>query len=53
MSEEDKRFTLRLDKQLFNKVAQQAKENSRSVGREIEHTLKQHINHQENKKTKG
>ena len=36
---EDKRFTLRIDKELFAKVEQSAKRNKRAVGREIEFIL--------------
>lgn len=41
--EEDKRFTLRIDKQLFTLVENSAKENKRAVGREIEFILEQYF----------
>lgn len=41
--EEDKRFTLRIDKQLFDIVEKSAKENKRAVGREIEFILEQYF----------
>lgn len=41
--EEDKRFTLRIDKHLFAIVEKSAKENKRAVGREIEFILEQYF----------
>ncbi|EIL9238510.1 hypothetical protein LMK19_001867 [Listeria monocytogenes] len=41
--EEDKRFTLRIDKQLFDIVEKSAKNNKRAVGREIEFILEQYF----------
>lgn len=41
--EEDKRFTLRIDKQLFDLVEKSAKENKRAIGREIEFILEQYF----------
>lgn len=46
----DKRFTLRMDKDLFDIVTQSAKENKRSVGREIEYILEQHFKNNDSKK---
>ena len=37
--EEDKRFTLRIERELFKKVEEQAQIDRRSVGREIEAIL--------------
>lgn len=45
----DKRFTLRMDKNLFDIVTQSAKENKRSVGREIEYILDQHFKNNDSK----
>lgn len=39
MTEEIKRFTLRIDAKLFEKIKKQAKENKRAVGKEIEYIL--------------
>ncbi|HFE9852883.1 TPA: hypothetical protein ACGBG5_003435 [Enterococcus faecalis] len=41
--EEDKRFTLRIDKQLFDIVEKSAKNNKRAIGREIEFILEQYF----------
>ena len=35
-NESDKRFTLRMDKTLFNRITQLAKHNRRSIAKEIE-----------------
>lgn len=40
---EEKRFTLRMDKELFEKVKAMAEENRRSVAKEIEYQLSQYI----------
>lgn len=40
---EDKRFTLRINKDLFALIEQSAKRNKRAVGREIEFILEQHF----------
>lgn len=47
--EEDKRFTLRIAKELFEKVEFSAKKNKRAIGREIEFILEQYFenNHKE------
>lgn len=48
--EEDKRFTLRIDRELFATIEKSAKDNKRSIGREIEFILAQHFqknNHKE------
>ena len=37
--ESDKRFTLRIDKELFAKIEQSARKNKRAIGREIEFIL--------------
>lgn len=39
----DKRFTLRIDKELFSLVEKSAKKNKRAIGREIEFILEQHF----------
>ncbi len=41
--ENDKRFTLRIDKDLFAILEKSAKDNKRSIGREIEFILDQHF----------
>lgn len=47
--EGDKRFTLRIDKKLFERVEQSAKENKRAIGREIEFILEQHFRNNQTK----
>ncbi|MCO6527810.1 MAG: hypothetical protein J6565_03165 [Lactobacillus sp.] len=44
--EEDKRFTLRIDKQLFSLIEASAKKNKRAIGREIEFILDQYFQSQ-------
>ena len=39
----DKRFTLRIDKKLFEIVKQSAHDNKRSIGKQIEFILDQHF----------
>lgn len=39
----DKRFTLRIEKELFKKVEDSARRNKRAVGREIEFILEQYF----------
>ena len=39
MTEEIKRFTLRINLEVFEKIKTQAKENRRAVGKEIEYIL--------------
>lgn len=41
MSEEIKRFTLRLNADLFRQIQKQARENKRAAGKEIEYILEQ------------
>lgn len=41
--EEDKRFTLRINKELFEIIETSAKKNKRAIGREIEFILEQHF----------
>lgn len=40
---EQKRFTLRMDGELFKQIEKRASENKRSVAKEIEYLLEQHI----------
>lgn len=40
---DQKRFTLRMDEELFEKVKASAKENKRSIGKEIEFVLDQYF----------
>lgn len=42
--EEDKRFTLRIDKELFKKIEEDARVNKRSIGKQIEFVLEQYFN---------
>ena len=46
--ENDKRFTLRIDKELFAQIEISAKKNKRAIGREIEYALELYINSQNN-----
>lgn len=41
--EEDKRFTLRINRELFSLVEKSAKKNKRAIGREIEFILEQYF----------
>lgn len=41
--EEDKRFTLRIEKDLFKKVEESAHKNKRAIGREIAFILEQYF----------
>lgn len=43
---EQKRFTLRMDNDLFEFIKKQAEENKRSVAKEIELLLEQHLKSQ-------
>lgn len=43
----DKRFTLRMDKALFDRIAQLAKKNRRSVAKEIEVAVEMYANYSE------
>ncbi|MCY7478981.1 Arc family DNA-binding protein [Paenibacillus larvae] len=45
--EEQKRFTLRLDLNLFERIKKQAEINKRSIAKEIEHMLKQQFKQNE------
>ncbi|HCX3191680.1 Arc family DNA-binding protein [Staphylococcus aureus] len=47
--EQDKRFTLRIDKNLFSEIERSAKRNKRSIGREIEFILSQHFENKNHK----
>lgn len=44
---EPKRFTLRMDGDLFEQIKKQAEKNKRSVAKEIEHLLEQHLQESE------
>lgn len=44
--EEDKRFTLRINKKIFKLVENEAKKERRSVGRQIEAILAQHFDNE-------
>lgn len=39
----DKRFTLRIDENLFNKLKELAERDKRSIAKEIEHLLEKYI----------
>lgn len=41
--EEDKRFTLRINKELFAKLEESAKKHKRAIGREIEYILEMEL----------
>ncbi len=41
--EEDKRFTLRINNDIFNQVVELAKTNKRSVGRQIEWIIENYL----------
>ncbi|MCQ2957264.1 MAG: ribbon-helix-helix protein, CopG family [Candidatus Gastranaerophilales bacterium] len=43
MTNEQKRFTLRLDKQLFETITKIAKDENRAIGRQIEQILRQYV----------
>lgn len=47
MAEENKRFTLRMDNNLFEKVKTQAEKNKRSIAKEIEYLLEQYFKENE------
>lgn len=46
---ENKRFTLRMDSDLFDQIKEQAEKNKRSVAKEIEHLLEKQFNEQKEK----
>lgn len=41
--DEDKRFTLRIEKGLFQRIEDAARAHKRSIGREIEYLLEQYL----------
>lgn len=43
MADEEKRFTLRMDSEIFEKVKKQAEKNKRSIAKEIEYLLEQYF----------
>ncbi|MGW7931847.1 hypothetical protein ACWEWU_09335 [Staphylococcus xylosus] len=47
--ETDKRFTLRINKELFSMIEESAKKNKRAVGREIEFILEQYYQNKTHK----
>lgn len=40
---EQKRFTLRMDQELFNTIKERAEKNKRSIAKEIEHLLETYL----------
>lgn len=40
---EEKRFTLRMNQRIFDKVSEQAKKNKRSIAKEIEYIIEQYL----------
>ena len=44
-NETDKRFTLRMDKELFERISFRAKKNRRSVAKEIEVAVEMYVNY--------
>ena len=51
--ETDKRFTLRMDKKLFEKIEVSAKRNRRSVAKEIETAVAMYLAYSENQHNDG
>ena len=47
---EQKRFTLRMDNELFEMMKKQAEKNKRSVAKEIEHVLEKYLKMQDKDK---
>ena len=45
--ETDKRFTLRMDAELFNRVSESPKQNGRSVAKEIEQAVEEYLRYHE------
>ena len=50
MTNETKRFTLRMDEDIFEKIKEQAEKNKRSVAKEIEYVLEKHLKTDESDK---
>ena len=50
--EEQKRFTLRMDSELFETVKKRAEENKRSVAKEIEFLIELYLKEEERKSEK-
>jgi hypothetical protein len=46
---EQKRFTLRMDANLFKVIEKKAEENKRSIAKEIEYLLENYLKNQESK----
>lgn len=44
-NENDKRYTLRMDKNLFERISLRAKKNRRSVAKEIETAVEMYVNY--------
>lgn len=49
---EQKRFTLRMDQELFDTVKERAEKNKRSIAKEIEHLLENYLKSDETEKDK-
>ncbi|WP_405103126.1 DUF6364 family protein [Oceanobacillus sp. FSL H7-0719] len=47
MTNETKRFTLRMDEKVFEQIKEQAEKNKRSVAKEIEFVLEKHLDNNE------
>lgn len=46
---ENKRFTLRIDAEIFEKIKEQSSENKRSIAKEIEYILEKYLDSDEGK----
>jgi len=49
MNNEQKRFTLRMDSDLFETIKERAELNKRSIAKEIEHLLENYLKKEDNK----
>lgn len=49
---EDKRFTLRMNREIFERVQQQAEKNKRSIAKEIEYLLEQYFKEKDREEDK-
>ncbi|AGR47581.2 putative Arc-like DNA binding domain [Brevibacillus phage Osiris] len=52
MKSNEKRFTLRMDADLFERIKEQAEKNKRSVAKEIEFLIEKHLEEVESIKIK-
>lgn len=47
MMSKEKRFTLRIDEDVFEKIKKEAEKNKRSITKEIEYLLDKHVDEKE------